>query len=151
MTLATTAPMMHPAIWAGRYAAASRHETPPKAASTKETTGLKCPPETGPNIKMMANSPAAVAMAFSKSSRPGLPGESCLRGDARADDQCGQEGAAEELGQQTSPEHRGGHGSLTPVLAPIGVSSTRRRRRGHSRRHRPSRPELPARRRPSTV
>src|SRR6516164_9800769 len=77
MTLATTAPKMQPATWAGRYAAASRHESPRKAASTKDTTGLKCPPETGPNIKMMAKSPAAVAAAFSNSCRPVLPGESC--------------------------------------------------------------------------
>src|SRR6201981_1332525 len=36
----------------------------------KETTGLKWPPETGPNIRMIANSPAAVAAAFSTSSSP---------------------------------------------------------------------------------
>ena len=52
--LASTAPLTQPAVCAGRYAAASLHERPPKPASTKDTTGLKCPPETGPNIKMMA-------------------------------------------------------------------------------------------------
>ncbi len=36
---------------------------------------MKWPPETGPNIKMIANSPAAVAAAFSSSSRPVLPGD----------------------------------------------------------------------------
>ena len=41
MRLATTAPPMQPATCAGRYAAASRHERPPKPASTKDTTGLK--------------------------------------------------------------------------------------------------------------
>ena len=38
---------------------------------------MKCAPDTGPNIKMMAKSPAAVAAAFSNSSSPTLPGESC--------------------------------------------------------------------------
>ena len=75
--LATTAPPTQPATCAGRYAAASRQESPPKPASTKDTTGLKWPPDTGPNIKMMAKSPAAVAAAFSKSSSPVFPGESC--------------------------------------------------------------------------
>ena len=55
---------------------ASRQDMPPGAASANDTTGLKCAPDTGPNIKMMANSPAAVAAAFSSSSRPVWPGES---------------------------------------------------------------------------
>ena len=38
---ATTAPATQPATWAGRYAAASRHRSPPNAASAKDTTGLK--------------------------------------------------------------------------------------------------------------
>ena len=37
---------------------------------------MKWPPETGPNIKMIANSPAAVAAAFSSSSSPVWPGDS---------------------------------------------------------------------------
>ena len=44
---------------------------PPNAASTSETTGLKCAPETGPNMRMIANRPAAVAAAFSSSWSPG--------------------------------------------------------------------------------
>ena len=71
---AITAPPMHPATCTGRYAAASRQRSPPNAASTKDTTGLKWPPDTGPNIKMMANSPAAVAAAFSSSSSPVVTG-----------------------------------------------------------------------------
>jgi hypothetical protein len=43
---------------------------PPKLASASETTGLKCPPDTGPNIRMIVNSPAAVAAAFSNNWRP---------------------------------------------------------------------------------
>jgi hypothetical protein len=54
MRLATTAPPMHPTTWTGRYATAARQLTPPKMASTNDTTGLKCAPDTGPNIKMMA-------------------------------------------------------------------------------------------------
>ncbi len=75
--LATIAPPMHPPNCAGTYAAAFLQDTPPNAASTRETTGLKWAPETGPNIKMMANKPAAVAAAFSKSSKPTSPGERC--------------------------------------------------------------------------
>ena len=78
MTLATAAPQMHPTAWngqvGGRVPPAQR---PPKLASTNDTTGLKWPPEIGPNIKMIANSPAAVAAAFSNSSKPTLPGDSC--------------------------------------------------------------------------
>ena len=74
--LASTAPAMHPATCTGRYAAASLQDNPPNAASTNETTGLKWPPETGPNIKMIANSPAAVAAAFSSNSSPVWPGDS---------------------------------------------------------------------------
>jgi len=73
---AITAPPVHPATCAGRYAAASRQDSPPKKASANETTGLKWPPETGPNIKMIANKPAAVAAAFSSSASPVWPGDS---------------------------------------------------------------------------
>ncbi|HEX9334321.1 MAG TPA: hypothetical protein VF892_00495, partial [Pseudonocardiaceae bacterium] len=41
-----------------------------------DTTGLKWAPLTGANIRMIANSPAAVAAAFSVSRRPVSPGES---------------------------------------------------------------------------
>ena len=54
---------------------ACRQDRPPKAASTKDTTGLKWAPETAPNIRMRANSPAAVAAAFSNSCRPVWPGD----------------------------------------------------------------------------
>src|SRR6266849_2776938 len=73
---AVTAPATHPATWAGRYQAASRQRSPPSAASANDTTGLKCAPDTGPNIKMTANRPAAVAAAFSSSSSPVSPGDS---------------------------------------------------------------------------
>ena len=73
---ATTAPPMQPATCTGRYAAASRQLSPPNAASANDTTGLKWPPDTGPNIKMIVYSPAAVAAAFSSNSSPTLPGDS---------------------------------------------------------------------------
>ena len=41
----------------------------------KATAGLKWPPETGPNITVIANSPAAVAAATSNSSSPVWPGD----------------------------------------------------------------------------
>ena len=56
---------------------ASRQRRPPKLASTRETTGLKCAPEIGPNIRMIVKSPAAVASAFSSSWSPVSSGESC--------------------------------------------------------------------------
>jgi hypothetical protein len=37
----------------------------------------KCAPETGPNMGMIANGPAAVAAAIFTSSKPMSPGESC--------------------------------------------------------------------------
>jgi hypothetical protein len=66
-----------------------------------DTTGLKWPPETGPNITMIANSPAAVTAEFSSSSSPAWPGlarRQPLRCDPGPDHQGGQERAAEELG-----------------------------------------------------
>ena len=76
-TLASTAPR-DAAGDLGRHVGAARRAgaRPPKAASTSDTTGLKCAPETGPNIKMIANSPAAVAAAFSSSCRPASSGDS---------------------------------------------------------------------------
>ena len=67
IALAVIAPATQPATWAGMYTSACRHRSPPKLASTRETTGLKWAPETAPNIKMIVNSAAAVAAAFSSS------------------------------------------------------------------------------------
>jgi hypothetical protein len=39
--------------------------------------GLKCPPETGPNMRMIAYRPPAMAAAFSNSWGPVSWGESC--------------------------------------------------------------------------
>ena len=54
MTFARIAPLTQPATWVGTYAATWRHEMPPNAASTSETTGLRCAPETGPTTRMIA-------------------------------------------------------------------------------------------------
>src|SRR3954453_19702404 len=69
MPVAAIAPLMQPATCAGMYAKASRQGRPPNRASTSETTGLKWPPLTGPNIRIVASRPAAVAAAFSSSAR----------------------------------------------------------------------------------
>src|SRR5689334_9072381 len=68
--LATITPAMPPAICAGTYAASSRRDSPPNAASAALTSGLRCAPETGPTARMIATSPAAVAAAFSNSCKP---------------------------------------------------------------------------------
>jgi len=93
---------------------ASRQDMPPGAASANDTTGLKCAPDTGPNIKMMANSPAAVAAAFSSSCSPVFPGGQLLRGDPGADHDRGEKGTAEELrGQAAGQQDRcTGHAAI---------------------------------------
>jgi len=48
----------------------------PIQASTIETTGLKCAPDTGAMTLMMTKRPAPMAKAFSRSSNPTSPGES---------------------------------------------------------------------------
>jgi len=48
----------------------------PNHASTNEIIGLRCEPETGPTMLIIAKSPAPIAKAFSRSSRPISPGES---------------------------------------------------------------------------
>ena len=53
-------------------------------------------------MRMIVNSPAAVAAAFSSSCSPVLPGESLLRRDSRADHHGGEERRAEELGEQAA-------------------------------------------------
>ena len=69
ITLARIAPPMHPIAWTG-----GRPPLPPReSAEGRIDEGhhrVKWAPEIGPNIKMMAKSPAAVAAAFSKSWSP---------------------------------------------------------------------------------
>jgi hypothetical protein len=74
--LAATAPPTPPASCAGRYAATCRWETPPKIRSARVMTWLKCPPDTGPNARISATSPASVIRAFSRSWSPVSVGES---------------------------------------------------------------------------
>src|SRR6478672_4859501 len=97
---------------------------PPKLASASETTGLKWPPETGPNMRMIANSPAAVAVAFSNSWSPTSPGESC---SAAMPDPITS--AARNAEPKSSASRRRGRGGLR--RSPIGSKATRRSRREH--------------------
>ena len=77
-----------------------RQDSPPNTASTKDTTGLKWPPDTGPNIRMIANSPAAVAAAFSNSSSPVSPGDSRWAAMPEPITTAARNALPEELGQQ---------------------------------------------------
>jgi hypothetical protein len=47
-----------------------------QSRSVSVTAGLKWAPEMDPNVRISANSPAPVAVEFSNSSRPALPGDS---------------------------------------------------------------------------
>src|SRR6478735_8385279 len=49
----------------------------PNSQSTRETTGLKCAPDTGPNSRIRTARPKAVAMEFSNSCKPASLGDSC--------------------------------------------------------------------------
>src|SRR6476469_9150135 len=49
----------------------------PDSQSAAVTTGLKCAPGTGPNIRINTANPNTVAVLFSSSCNPVLPGESC--------------------------------------------------------------------------
>jgi hypothetical protein len=47
----------------------------PRSQSAAVTTGLKCAPDTGPNIRISTANPNTVAVLFSNSCNPVLPGE----------------------------------------------------------------------------
>ena len=49
----------------------------PSSQSAAVTTGLKCAPDTGPNIRISTANPNTVAVLFSNSCNPVLPGDSC--------------------------------------------------------------------------
>ena len=76
-----------------------------EGASASDTTGLKCPPETGPNMRMIVNRPAAVAAAFSNSCRPVLPGDRFWAAIPEPTRRC-EEGRTEQLGEQAACEGR---------------------------------------------
>jgi len=103
---ARTAPLTHPAICTGRYASACRHGRPPNVASTKDTTGLKCAPLTGPNIRTIANRRAAVAAAFSVRIHRGS-GEGFLGVGEQVAELGGRGDASGERGQARGIEGQG--------------------------------------------
>src|SRR5258707_2239439 len=85
---APIAPTMHQATWAGRVGRVGRGITPGRSAErsiderrdrVEATAGHR------PNIRMIANNPAAVAAALSSSSRPVSPGDQPLRVHPGAD------------------------------------------------------------------
>jgi len=115
---APIAPTMHQATWAGRVGRVGRGITPGRSAErsiderrdrVEATAGHR------PNIRMIANNPAAVAAAFSSSSRPVSPGDQPLRGDPGADYWRGQESTAQELGSQPQPQRHLAH-ARTPLV-----------------------------------
>ena len=73
ITLATIAPPAHPMTCDGQV---GRSILPLEATERSVDEGdhrVEVSPEIGPNIKMMAKRPVAVAAAFSKSCKPTLP------------------------------------------------------------------------------
>ena len=80
----------------------------PSSQSAAETTGLKCAPDTGPNIKISTANPNTVAVLFSSSCRPTSPGESCCSGDPGPDHDGDQQAGADGLGDQPPRQRRPG-------------------------------------------
>ena len=115
MRFATIAPLMAPAICAGTYATQSRHDSPPNSASTTLTTGLKCAPDTGPNARINATSPPAVAAAFSNSCRPASV-DNRGSSDAGAHHDRNEKRRAAVLSEESTPQ-------LQHELAKVSLSS----------------------------
>ena len=136
--LATTAPDMPPAICAATYAATARTSRPPNTASASVTTGLRWAPDTGPNARMRATSPPAVAAAFSNSWRP----VSC--GDSRcaAIPEPTTTATRNAVPQNSARARRASGGRINSTDVDFGRRGGRpsRRRRARAPRHR-ARPE----------
>jgi hypothetical protein len=70
MALASMAPATAPMVWAAMYGATWTPLMPvfdrrPSSQSAAVTTGLKCAPDTGPNIRINTANPNTVAVLFS--------------------------------------------------------------------------------------
>src|SRR6185312_10531606 len=81
MMLASSAPKIAPISCAAAYVATPEADEPlpsrrVSSQSTADITGLKWPPETGPNTKINTASPKAVAVLFSSSCKPLSVGDS---------------------------------------------------------------------------
>jgi len=66
-------PINAPATCATTYPATSVHARPPWDASASVTAGLKCAPDTGPNVRISATRAAPVAIAFARSATATFP------------------------------------------------------------------------------
>ena len=84
--------------------------------STRVTTGLKWPPETGPKARISATRPAPVASAFSSSCRPTSCGDSRWAAMPEPTTAVTRPGRAEELGQRLP-----GQRALTRGVSGVGV------------------------------
>ena len=81
MMLASSAPKIAPISCAAAYMATPAADKPLpgrrlSSQSTADITGLKWPPETGPNTKINTASPNTVAVLFSSSCKPPSDGDS---------------------------------------------------------------------------
>ena len=85
ITLATIAPTHPPIVWATMYRPVSRVLIDPNPRATNVTAGLKCAPDTAPNMRISPMSAPAVAAAFSSNCRPTSVGDRLAGHDARAD------------------------------------------------------------------
>ena len=82
MMLASSAPKIAPTSCAAAYVATAAADKPlpgrrrVSSQSTADITGLKWPPDTGPNTKINTASPNTVAVLFSSSCKPPSDGDS---------------------------------------------------------------------------
>jgi hypothetical protein len=96
-----------------------------KARVGERNDGLKCPQETGPNIRMIVNSPAAVAAAFLNSSRPTPFGESA----------CAATTTSHRPRSPTTSRSSATPRSSTPSAADLGLLLRHHRRAAGAIRH----------------
>ena len=98
------------------YTPASRQEMPRKLASTRETTGLKCPPDT--EHQDDREQPCGRGRRVLEQLQAHVGGRQRVRGHARADYERRQEGRAEQLGKQSAREgRRSGHSATSSLSA----------------------------------
>ena len=107
---------------------------PPKNRSASVTTGLKCPPDTGPKARISATRPAPVASAFSSSWRPTSSGDSRCAAMPEPMTTVTSAGRAEELGQRLPGQAGQPHGRFAAIasrdretssLSPVDSCSSR--------------------------